>query len=155
ADIATLLRQRPRRRCGAGDPDRTVRGRHAGGLWIVPAHMLSVLRSWHISSARWSDAGKPDASAWRALDRCPFPYRCVGRLLSRGYRVGRPRSKLVRARLRATRRSAVTGTSVLSRIFGRHESRRARRRCFYIPGVVGVHVVVLVGAGDGAPPRSG
>ena len=37
----------------------------------------------------------------------------------------------------------------------RHEPRRAGRRRLHLPARLGVHVADLLGAGDGAPPRSG
>ena len=37
---------------------------------------------------------------------------------------------------------------------GRHEPRRPGRRRLHLPGRLGVHVAVVLGAGDGAPPRS-
>ena len=45
------------------------------------------------------------------------------------------------------------GAAVLSRLPRRHEPRADRRRRLRVPGVVGVHVAGLLGAGDGASPR--
>ena len=42
---------------------------------------------------------------------------------------------------------------VLPGVPRRHESRRARRRRLHLPAGLGVHVAVVLGAGDGAPPR--
>ena len=49
---------------------------------------------------------------------------------------------------------AAARAAVLSGLSRRHESRGARRRRLHLPGVVGVHVAHLLGAGDRASSRS-
>ena len=44
--------------------------------------------------------------------------------------------------------------AVLSGVPRRHEPRRARRRRLHLPAVLGVHVAVVLGAGDGAITRT-
>ncbi|MGY4319767.1 hypothetical protein ACVWW1_009094 [Bradyrhizobium sp. JR3.5] len=94
-------------------------------------------------------AGRP------ALARIAFPPRCARRILSRRGQPRRCGCKSVWARLRQPRIRAGAGPSLLSGIPGRNEPRCAGRRCVHLPLVLGIHVACVLGARDGAPPRSG
>ena len=96
-----------------------------------------------------------DAAARPALDRRAFPARRALGLLPRRGQSRRRRRQPVRARLRPPRGGSRADPAVLSGLPRRHEPRRARRRRVHVPGRVGVHVALVLRAGDGAPSRSG
>ena len=94
-----------------------------------------------------------DIAARPALARRAFPHRCARGVLPGGGQSRRRGGEPVRARLWPARGGAAARAAVLSRFSRRHEPCRARRRCLQLPGVVGVHVAHLVGAGDRASSR--
>ena len=70
--------------------------------------------------------------------------------------LGALRREPVRPRLRPARdRAAAACCRSFPLFLARHEPGRARRRCLHFPRRLGVHVAVVMGAGRGAPPRSG
>ena len=58
-------------------------------------------------------------------------------------------------RLWPARSLAAAGAAVLPGLSRGHESGRAGGRCLFIPGRLGIHVAVVLGAGDGEPSRAG
>ena len=104
--------------------------------------------------ARRGAAPEDHPAARFTLDRRALSSRCPIRILpGRGW----PRCcgrESVRARLREARAGARARAAILSGIPCRHEPRRPRGRCVQLPGVLGIHVAVVVGAGHGAPPSA-
>ena len=88
-----------------------------------------------------------------ALARRAFPHRRAGGIFPGRGQSRRRGGEPVRARLRAPRAFAATRAAVLSRLSRRHEPGGARRRCIQLPGVVGIHVAHVLGAGDRASSR--
>src|SRR6202007_551021 len=76
-----------------------------------------------------------------------FAHRRAGRLLPHRGQSWRRGGEPVRARLRAPRACAATGAAVLPGLPRRDESRGHGRRRLQLPGVVGVHVADVLGAG--------
>ena len=93
---------------------------------------------------------EPDAAARAAVARRAFSRRRALRLLPRRRQSRRRRSEPLCARLRQARACAAARAALLSAVPRRHEPRRRRRRRLHLPLLVGVHVALLLGAGDGA-----
>ena len=116
--------------------------------------MISLLGRVSRSCSASAAPAQRDAAARPAVDRRAFPHGCARGVLPRGGRSRRRGGEPVRARLWPPRGGAAARAAVLSGVPRRHESGRARRRRLQLPGLLGVHVAVVLGAGDGAPPRA-
>ncbi len=90
------------------------------------------------------------AAARPALARRAFPHRRAGGILPGRGQSRRRGGEPVRARLWPARAFTATRAAVLSRLSRRHESGGDGGRCVQLPGVVGIHVAHLLGAGDRA-----
>ena len=105
----------------------------------------------HLSRRSRAGVGRHPA-ARAALARRAFPHRCAVGVLSRRRQSRRRGGEPVRARLWPPRNVASARAAVLSGLSRRHESGRHGGRRLQLPGVVGIHVAHLVGAGGLASP---
>ncbi len=100
-------------------------------------------------------AGNHHPSARPALGGRAFSPGCAGGCVPYRGQSRRGRSQPLWARLWATRDFPFARAAVLSGVSCRHESRGLGGRCFQFPAVVGIHVALFMGAGDGASSFAG
>ena len=138
----------------------------AAPWWRATGARRATSMAARSGSARWarrwrsapsSAARRRRASRCRSacLARRAFPARRDLRVFRRAGQSRRLRRQPLRARLRAPRAGAGAGAAVLSRLPRRHGARAAGRRRLHVPGLLGVHVAGVLGAGDGASPKPG
>ena len=149
------------RRGIAGDRRSRDRARAARrrATAVIYGATLAICAVALFGSLRWllggngrclrSDPADRIAVAWRA-----FPPGRAGFVFPRCRQSGRRGGKPLRSRLRPSRAGAASRAAVLPRLSGRHESGGAGGRCVLLSAVLGIHVAGVLGAGDGASPRS-
>ena len=125
------------------------------GLRRESAGIAGGPRCGAVAPVDGAGAGDAELRTRTSRRRREFPPRCARVVLSRRRQSRRRGRKPLRARLRPARSLAAAGAAVLSGLSRRHESGRAGGRCLFIPGRLGIHVAVVLGAGDGEPSRAG